>query len=436
MVHTVLITLIVIGALMRIGFPFLQNPLDFLRSDPLRHLSNAYDVKGQTLPSILNAPGFEIYLSTLTRIIGQNRTLHALAMAILSVTTPWLWYRWCRELTRNKTVSLFGYVIFTFLPSWFRIFGYLMDSVILLPLTGAALWLTWRAARKMTWPACVLAAIFCGAACATKSVALPVTLLPWLFVGHKIAGRFSKPVACTMTATSVAIVLCLYGLGPFKVWTHTGAVVLVPDGLYNQRYFESGAHDIQVTNTYNDVASGGHFVSVSVWGSPSLGFAPFHPFNEWMSDRKGRYLIDLDYQNGRDYATPIYPTLKDRLKYTFENIIFLFFQYNWPEDTKDWRAPFPNNLWTIVRFIWFPLTAFVVGTVIWSRKREFMGWYFVAVTLAFMLQQSAIMEGRYKKLWDGVAIAAFLNVVAGSKRYKSWEERQLHLARVERRKGL
>jgi hypothetical protein len=53
-----------------------------------------------------------------------------------------------------------------------------------------------------------------------------------------------------------------------------------------------------------------------------------------------------------------------------------------------------------------------------------MGWYFIAVTLAFMLQQSAVMEGRYKKLWEGVAIGAFLNVLAGSKRYKSWKERQ------------
>src|SRR6185437_16345413 len=96
-IHSVLITLIVVGCIMRAGFPFIYNPLESLWSDPLRHFHNAFDVKGEDLESILNPPGFEVYLSTLVRFIGQNRDMHSIAMALLSVVTPWLWYRWFRE---------------------------------------------------------------------------------------------------------------------------------------------------------------------------------------------------------------------------------------------------------------------------------------------------------------------------------------------------
>ncbi len=192
----------------------------------------------------------------------------------------------------------------------------------------------------------------------------------------------------------------------------------MPDGIYNQRYFESGAHDIEVTSSYRRFGDG-DFVQVSIWGSSSVCYPPFHPFNEWMTPRKGRYKMDVDYMHGRDYCKPIAMTLPDRLRYTFENIIFFFFEYQWPEDT-DWQDPFPRNLNTLARFVWFPLTVFVFAVVLFKRQRQFMGWYFVAVTLLYMFQQSAVMEGRYKKLWEGVAVVAFLNVIAESRRYKSW----------------
>jgi 4-amino-4-deoxy-L-arabinose transferase-like glycosyltransferase len=419
-VHTVLITLIVVGTVMRMGFPFIYNPLESLFSDNERHYHNAFDVHGNDLESILNPPGFEFFLSTLLRITGDNRFLISSAMALLSAVMPWFWYRWLREMTRDKTISLLGYTIITFLPSYFRIFGYFMDSVILLPLTGAALWLTWRAARKGTWRACMLAAVVCGGACCTKSVALSVVVLPWLYVGYKLWRRMPKQQAVKMVIASVAIVGCLYGLGPLKVLTHTGCFVLLPDGIYNQRYFESGAHDIEVDSAYRRFGDG-DFVQVSIWGSSSVCYPPFYPFSNWMCSRTGRYSMVVDYKNGRDYTKPINMKLSDRIKYTFENIIFFFFEYQWPED-NDWQDPFPRNILTMVRFIWFPLTIIVFATIAWKRKREFMPWYFVAVTLIFMFQQTAVMEGRYKKLWEGVAIAAALNVLAGTRFYRRWRD--------------
>jgi 4-amino-4-deoxy-L-arabinose transferase-like glycosyltransferase len=420
-IQAVLITLIVVGTIMRFCHPFLFHPLDSLWSDNERHFHNAFDVKGTNLESILNTPGFEVFLATVFRITGQDRYLVAFVWGILSCLTPFVWYQWLRELTRDKTISLLGYAVFTFLPSYFRIFAFCMDSIILLPLTGTALWLTWRAARKARWQSSLTAAFFCGAACATKSVALPVVFLPWLYVGYYLNKRLPRRKAISMWAGSVALFIVVAGLGPLKVWSHTGCFVPLPDGLYNQRYFESGAHDIQVTSFYRNMDGGGEYVEVCVWGSSSVCYPPLYPFSNWMSGRQGRYAMVMDYKHGRDRSPPINLQLRDRLRWIGENIIFFFFQYQWPED-NDWDKGFPAALPTMVRFIWLPLCLFTAGCVLWKRKREFMGWYFIAVTLCFMFQQSAVMEGRYKKLWEGVAIGAFLNVIAQSKRYRKFTQ--------------
>ncbi|HEY9792676.1 MAG TPA: glycosyltransferase family 39 protein [Candidatus Obscuribacterales bacterium] len=416
-IHTILITLIVVGTLMRVGHCFIYNPLESLWSDNERHFHNAFDVKGDDVESILNPPGFEIFLSTVFRITYKNRTLISLVMAFLSVATPYLWYRWLRELTKDKTISLIGYMLLTFLPSFFKIFGYFMDSVILLPLTGAALWLTWRAARKATWGSCAVAAVFCGAACCTKSTALAIVGLPWLYVAYELYKKLPKWRALRMAAAGMAIVGCFYLLGPLKVWTHTGCIVLLPDGIYNARYFESGAHDIEVDSLYN--RDGGEWVQGSIWGSSSVCYPPLYPFSNWLSKRTGRYKMEVNYRGLRETSPPIKMSLRDRLYYTWENIIFFFFEYQWPED-QNWQDPFPRNLDTFHRFLWLPITLFIAGAFIWLRKRDFMTGYFLAVTLLFMFQQSAVMEGRYKKLWDGVAVVALLNVMARTKRYQSW----------------
>jgi hypothetical protein len=421
--HSVLITLIVVGTLARIGFCFYYNPLESLWSDTDRHYHNGLDVKGEDVESILNAPGFELFMATLLRIAGPNRMLLSMAMAALSAVMPFLWYRWFRELTRDKTVALMGYAIMALLPSWFRIYGYFMDSIILLPLAGAALWLTWRAARKGTWQSCLVAALFCGAACATKSIALPITVLPWLYVGYCLLKKLPRKKAVCMTMVSGALVLCMYGLGPLKVWSHTGCFVLLPDGIYNVRYFESCAHDIEVMSHYyrHEKDSVGEFYQASIWGSSSVCFPPFHPFSKWVSSRQGRYKMLVDYTGWREQCRPIAMSITDRLKYTGENIVYFFFQYQWPED-NDWNDPFPRNYATLHRWLWLPLTVFVFGFTLLKKRRDFALWYFIGITLLFMFQQSAVMEGRYKKLWEGPAIGALLYCVAHSKRYRSWRD--------------
>jgi hypothetical protein len=165
----------------------------------------------------------------------------------------------------------------------------------------------------------------------------------------------------------------------------------------------------------------GEFYQASIWGSSSVCYPPFHPFSQWISSRHGRYKMTVDYTGAREYCRPIAMSIGDRLKYTGENIVYFFFQYQWPED-NDWNDPFPRNYATLHRWLWLPLTVFVVGFTILKKRRDFPLWYFIAITLLFMFQQSAVMEGRYKKLWEGPAIGAFLYCLAQSKRYRDWRD--------------
>jgi hypothetical protein len=421
-IQTVLLTAIILGNVWRFCWPFVHNPMDFLFSDAARHFDNAFRVGGEDLTSILNAPGYQIYLQTIVRIAYKDHTLIALTAGLLSVSNPYVWYRWMRELTRDKTISLLGWALITYLPSWSHIYGFFMDTTLLLPLTGAGLWLTWRAQRKGTWSACLLAACVCGAACCTKASAIPLVVPPWFWLGYTMAPRVGKIEAAKMAAVCLIIVGCFYGLGPLKVFTRTGAVVLLPDGLYNKLYFESGAHDIMVTSWYT--RDGGIFAQTNGWGSTSESYPPFHPFSEWKSSRKGRFAMTLDYTHGRDYAVPIKMSVRDRLRFTFENIVFFFFQYQWPED-GNWDAPFPLNLDTMVRFIWLPIFIFMLFVMARAGKRQaFVNILFLIVSFVYMFQQTAVTEGRYKKLWDGFALLCVLNVVANSKRYQRWREVQ------------
>jgi hypothetical protein len=328
-----------------------------------------------------------------------------------------------RELTRNKTISLLGWALITYLPSWNHIYGYFMDTTLLMPLTGAGLWLTWRAQRKGTWGACLLAASVCGAACCTKASAIPLMIPIWFWLGFTLAPRVGKKTAAQMAIACLTIVTCFYGLGPLKVWAHTGAIVLLPDGLYNKLYFESGSHDIMVTSWYT--RDGGIFAQSNGWGSTSESYPPLYPFSKWgSSSRKGRCNMTLDYTHGRDYAVPIKMSLRDRIRFTFENVIFFFFQYQWPEDTN-WNAQFPLNLDTMVRFINLPMFIFMLVAIVRAGKRQpFLNILFLIVSGIYMFQQTAVTEGRYKKLWDGFTIICVLNVVANSKRYKRWQEIQ------------
>lgn len=422
-IQTVLLTAIIFLNVLRFCWPFIHNPLDWLFSDPSRHFNNGFDTKCEDLCTMLNAPGYEFYLQSIFRFTYKDHTLVALCCGLLSISTPYFWYRWMRELTRDKTISLLGYALLSYLPSWNHVYGFFFDTTLLLPLIGAGLWLTWRAERKGTWGPCLLAASVCGMACCTKASAIPMLVIPWFWVAYKFAPRLGKMKAAKIAATCLIIMGCFYGLGPLKVYTHCGAAVLLPDGLFNKVYFECGKKEIMLTSWY--FRDGGVFCQVNGWGSTSPSYPPFYPFSKWKTVRQGQYKFVVDYTHGRDYTVPINMSLRDRLYFTFENIIFFFFEYQWPEDSN-WDAPFPLNADTMVRFICLPMFIFMLIATIRAGKRQtFMNIYFMIVTMVFMFQQTCIMEGRYKKPWDGFAIVAVLSVVANSNRFKLWRQKQM-----------
>ena len=78
----------------------------------------------------------------------RSQSLVAYWTALLSLSGPWLWYRFLRELLPSRDWALAGWVVLAALPSWSAIYSYFMQETLMLPLLGPALWATWRCRRK------------------------------------------------------------------------------------------------------------------------------------------------------------------------------------------------------------------------------------------------------------------------------------------------
>ena len=139
-----LYALILCGSLVRMVMPFVHNPLDHRWSDPGRWWG--YTGTGVDTPplALIDPVFYQAWLSFIAKFTLDIPVLVALYAGLLSALTPWLWYRFLRELLPGKRRALLGWAILAWLPSWIGIYGYFMTETLLLPLLGLALWLSWR----------------------------------------------------------------------------------------------------------------------------------------------------------------------------------------------------------------------------------------------------------------------------------------------------
>ena len=115
-----------------------------------------------------------LYIGALGKLTLKYAVLVAYFTSLLSLVGPWLWYRFLRELVRDRDLALAGGVVLAALPSWSAIYSYFMQETLMLPLLGAALWATWRARRKGDVAGFVVAVGAWLAAGLTRGICLPL----------------------------------------------------------------------------------------------------------------------------------------------------------------------------------------------------------------------------------------------------------------------
>jgi hypothetical protein len=405
--RVVLLLLLAAASVYRIILVFQFNPMGSITSDAARHWFTGTRPLDTGPMAAVDPVLYGVYLGVLGKLTVGSPLLVAYWTALLSLSGPWVWYRFFREAIPSRDWALAGWLLLAALPSWSAIYSYFMQETLLLPLLGAALWATWRCRRKRDLASFLLAVFAWILAGLTRGICIPLAAVAvtWLWLTQDT--KFSK--------AALAAVMLVAILGPLAGRSWTIARVVSPHGMGT---LAALGHRAGASSFSMDFSRRG---GAETWNyyfeSPSVYEEPFEPLSGWRHSRVGNVHFSIDLDAGmRDWraARESLPdwTLRRYLRLTGENLVYLLFGHSWP-DTEGDRFIGQANRWT--RWLWAPLLIVVfVGTAMtWRRQRDHLLPVLVMTWLAVQgLAPMAFTEGRYRKPGEGLLIAQALLLVA------------------------
>lgn len=408
---------VIIGSLAQVVLIFLYNPVDHIWSDPARHWEQGTDILRVDLMSMTDPVGYQVFIAALAKLTLKTPVLVAYYTSILALLAPWLWYRFFRELQPSKVLALAGWAFLSLLPSWMSIYSYFMQETLLLPLLGAALWASWRARRKGTLSSFLIMVILWTTAGLTRGIAIPLAAVIctslWLTQGCKV----QKAIFSTLILVLI--------MGPLTYRSYQTMGLFGPHGMghLSSIYGMSGKKEI-ILHTEMGGSRWTHR-----FGSPSTGALPFKPINNWHTQRTGRVIVSVDFDNGKEDWDKAYDKIPmDWSKFlwvTKENLIFLFFGPSWPDNNQERLV---DRLNIEMRWLWAPLFILCLVTIFLQRKKLKGQWLLPSVLVVWFLVQGltpiSVNEGRYRKPFEGLIVAQVLLLIAVSRR-KYWKVREI-----------
>lgn len=399
----VLYAAIALGGVLRIQSAFAHNPADALFSDPERHWRQAAETVQAGPFTAIDPIGYQIWLGAIAQLtLGDPRAIAAYA-ALLSLVTPWLWYRFAREALYRKEHALLLFAALALLPSWITIFSYFMNETLLLPLLGAALWATWRALRAGSYAGVAVATVLWMAASMTRVIALPAAVLCLLALVRYGPQRWRRLGLTIGIAALMTIPVAYRAYLLIKVPSPFGYIPI------HQVYWESGAAAIDAHLRKERGAA----TWIYHFESPSIGDRPFAPFSDWHTARAGTVEIWVDLDRGAaDWNHALaahWPAWRDAGRYWLENIIFLGFGNSWPDSDPEIAL---QRAGRGMRWVWAPLLLLVMITSARYVGRHRAVPLLLAITLGLwmisLFAPSAVLDGRYRKPLEGLTLASAL----------------------------
>jgi hypothetical protein len=409
--RALLLCLLVVACSIRVWLVFQFNPMDHIWSDPGRHWHQGSHPKDLSPMSAFDPVGYQIYIAALVKLTAASPILVGYWTALLSLATPWLWYRFFRELLPDRDWALAGWVLVAAMPSWSAIYSYFMQETLMLPLLGAALWATWRCRRKRDAAGFVLAVGIWLLAGLTRGVCLPLGAVAMTWLWFEQDKKLAKAV--------VSICLVVFVLGPLagRSWSLIRQISPHGSGKMAMLYQRAGTQSIEIDFS----RSGGTERWQYGFTSPSAYDAPFAPFSDWRPRREwtAKFAIDLD-AGSRDWDSAMAglpPWTLERLAWlTGDNLIRLFFGNSWPDTNRE-RTIGEINYWS--RWIWAPLSLCCLLLILRYRRQQ-RDWLLPTLILTWFAVQGAFPlapnEGRYRKPFEGLLLAQCLVLAAAATR--------------------
>lgn len=401
-------SLVVIGAVIQVVVIFVYNPVDHIWSDPARHWIHGIEALRIDLMSMTDPILYQLYVGILAKLTLNMPHLVAFYTSLLAVVTPWVWYKFFRELQASKSLALLGWAFLSLLPSWMAVYSYFMQETLLLPLLGAALWATWRCRRKSTVASFSLMILLWVAAGLTRGITIPMAAVccTWLWLAQD--QKWHKAVY-----SSLLLVLIM---GPLTYRSYQTVGHFAPHGMGHLAaiYGMSGKKEIVLHTS----RAGSHWTHS--FGSPSTGAKPFAPLSDWRTQREGKVIVNVDLSKGSEDWSKAYEQVEmdwhDLWWITKENLIFLFFAPSWPDNNAERLV---DNLNIHMRWLWAPsFLLALIGTVV-LRRRLRGNWMLPAVLLSWFMVQGllpiSVNEGRYRKPFEGLIVAQIILLAAAAR---------------------
>ena len=165
---------------------------------------------------------------------------------------------------------------------------------------------------------------------------------------------------------------------------------------------------IEIRDPHNTILAHGDYASnVAVSPQYVLGF------DGWPFTRTGNYSAVIYTNRPPSLMAPRFPrnfALNTRL--LAENILSFFFSHSWPECND---SDLMQRIQMQSRLIWFPITLITFILMLRQRNCNILVFLSLFTAVCFCLQTYVVMEGRYRKPWEGLAIVALVSLLASSK---------------------
>lgn len=402
---TLLLRLLFIAVLVgRLLYPFFQNPVDSVSIDMARHLMNGNSIFHPTFVNAMDPKFYQLWLHVLELFPeSQQRSFYALANGLLCAGMMWFWYKALREITTRRKALILSIIIGVHL-SFLVIYQYFLIETMVLTTVAASAWLTLRAARKHTLASFFAASLCWTIAAFTKQTVLPVMVLG---IGYALFGQPQKFKAICITAAVFTLFLIPASWQGYKV-LHFFAPFGYEDIQTISRKCECTTFALHVTDfySYNDY----------LFFPEAFYFNPLHPFGTYATHRANiPYVVSVDLTRGRtdwDEAMKLLSwnrTWKEMLSEYYENFLFLFFTYSYPDSTSPTPHTDPHlkddfQLRVLnfhLRWTWPPCLLLVLLCGPFVRMTPGKTWILLVafvMTWGFLLQDVGLVEGRYRKI--------------------------------------
>lgn len=431
--------------ILRFFFPFFYNPYNSRYTDMLRHLENGQHLFHPTFQNGVDPKTYQVWLYLLQLLpTNEMASFSAFFTGLLCAGMAWFWYKALREITTRRMALIIAIAIGAHL-SLLVIYAFFMIETMVLTTTALASWLALRAARKRTEWAYLAAMIAWTVAAFAKPTVLPLMALG---MGYAIYPQNNKPRLILLSGAIFFLFLApaaWQGIKTLHFFTPFGCsemqvISRKSERLsYGLRMRENGpmsSAQIQRNQQYpNSYENMHHQGNDGMWWFPESYYSNvLEPFGTYVSTReRDPFFSEIDLSKGSIDWNEIIRKLAEKRSWSEvlrdykENLIFLFFSFSWPDSEP---ATFTNSppvylfrsvaqeshepkslvrLNFHLRWLWFPCFLLVLLRAPFARLSPGKTWFVCgafAMTWFFLLQDTGVVEGRYRKVLEPYLIAA------------------------------